>query len=90
MTAVRCARHLRNHNIRNAWARIACSGDVDCLDSWHVRRMRVLPITAIMLLAMSSSALAVTENGPAPVQITACVVMMAGQLRTRSARPVSP
>lgn len=40
--------------------------------------MRILPITAIMLLAMSSSALAVTENTPAPVKVTACVVMMAG------------
>jgi hypothetical protein len=30
------------------------------------------------LLAMSSSALAVTEQGAAPVQVTACVVMMVG------------
>jgi len=37
--------------------------------------MKILPITAIMLLAMSSSALAVTENAPAPVVVTACVVM---------------
>jgi hypothetical protein len=40
--------------------------------------MKVFAITAILLFAMSSSALAVTENGPAPIQITACVVMMAG------------
>jgi hypothetical protein len=42
-------------------------------DSNH---MKFLPITAIMLLAMSSSALAVT-NTPAPVEIKACVVMSA-------------
>jgi hypothetical protein len=36
--------------------------------------MKFLPITAIMLLAMSSSALAVT-NTPSPVEINACIVM---------------
>jgi hypothetical protein len=36
--------------------------------------MKFLPITAIMVLAMSSSALAVT-NTPSPVEIKACVVM---------------
>ena len=40
--------------------------------------MKILPITAIMLLAMSSSALAVTMGAPGPVQVTACVVMMQG------------
>jgi hypothetical protein len=36
--------------------------------------MKFLPITAIMVLAMSSSALAVT-NTPSPVEIKACMVM---------------
>ncbi len=38
--------------------------------------MKFLPITAIMMLAMSSSALAVT-NTPSPVAVKACVVMSA-------------
>lgn len=38
--------------------------------------MRILPITAIMLLAMSSSALAVTTT-PSPVKVTSCTVMFA-------------
>lgn len=47
-------------------------------DSKH---MKFLPITAIMLLAMSSSALAVT-NAPAPVTIKACTVMSASSADT--------
>jgi hypothetical protein len=38
--------------------------------------MKILPITAIMLLAMSSSALAVTTT-PSPVKVTGCTVMFA-------------
>ncbi len=38
--------------------------------------MRILPISAVMMLAMSSSALAVT-NTPSPVQVKACTVMSA-------------
>ncbi len=51
--------------------------------------MRVLLITAITLLAMTSAALAVTENSPAPVQITACVVMLAGNADAVGAPGVS-
>jgi len=40
--------------------------------------MKILPITAILMLSMSSSALAVTMGTPAPVQVTGCTVMMAG------------
>ena len=35
--------------------------------------MRILPIAAVMMLAMTASALAVT-NTPSPVAIKACVV----------------
>lgn len=39
-----------------------------------VTHMRILPIAAVIALAMTSSALAVTESTQDPVQITACVV----------------